>query len=95
MAIIWLLIIAAILIVLFITKLSHLKHKFSTSAIVIFGLLIIVTFLKVANTNSVDLWSFDGFFSGLKIYFLWLGHFADNLRVVTGNVIRMDWFSVN
>ena len=94
MTIIWLLIVAAILAVLFITKLSDKKHKMAMSFLVIAGLFIIITFALVARANSVDLWSFNGFFSGVQTYFFWLGHVFDNLRVITGNMVRMDWLSV-
>jgi len=94
MVIIWIMLIIAILAVLFITKLSHLKHKISTSIIIIAALFIISTFMIVAKTNAINPWSFGGFFSGLKTYFFWLGHLFDNLRVITGNAIRMDWFAV-
>ena len=46
----------------------------------------------VINANSVDLTSASGIFSSVRLYFSWLGHSFDNLQVLTGNVVRMDWF---
>ena len=95
MILIWILLIVGILGIIFITKLSHLKNKLSMSLLVIFVLFIVITFLKVADANGIELTSVPAFFSAITVYFFWIGHVFDNLRVVTGNVVRMDWFSVN
>jgi hypothetical protein len=89
----WILIIAAILGIVFIAQLSHFKHKFSVIFLVLFLLFLVFSFLAVANSNSLHLGSATGFFSGIKLYFSWLGHAFDNMRVITGNVVRMDWFT--
>lgn len=89
----WIIVLAAVLAILFIAKLSHLKHKLSIIALIGFVLIVMLTFMKVANTNSLDVGSTSGFFSGVKLYFSWLGNAFNNFKVLTGNVVRMDWFS--
>jgi len=89
----WLIVLIAVLGILFIAKLSHLKHKLSIILLLTFLLFIYLSFVKVVNSNSIDLGSANGFFSGVKLYFSWLGHAFGNMKVITGNVVRMDWFS--
>ena len=91
----WIILVLGILGIVFIAKLSHLKHKLSISFVVGFILLLVLSFLKVASTNGIELSGLPGFFSAVQVYFFWMGHVFDNLRVITGNVVRMDWFSVN
>ena len=89
----WIIVIAAVLGILFIAKLSHLKHKFSMIFLVLFVLLLYLSFAKVASIHSVDLGSVSGFASGMKVYLSWIGNAFDNMRVITGNAARVDWFS--
>ena len=89
----WIIILIAFLAVLFIAKLSHLKHKLSIIFLLVFLLFIGFSFMKVADTNSVEIDSASGFMSAAQLYMSWLGHAFDNMRVLTGNAVRMNWFS--
>ena len=91
----WIILIGAIAAIVFLAQLSHFRHRFRIMALVIVLLLLSLTFIKVASINSVELGSASGVFSAVKVYFLWLGHIFDNLRTITGNIVRMDWFSVS
>lgn len=89
----WIIILLAILGIVFIAKLSHLKHKISISFAILFLLFIYLSFVKVLNSNELDVNSAGEFFSATKLYFSWLGHAFSNIKVLTGNAIRMDWFT--
>jgi len=89
----WLILILAVLGIAFIAQLSHLKHKAGIIALIVFLAFMGITFVLVARANSVDLGSSSGFFSGIKLYFSWIGHALGNLKVLTGNAVRMEWFS--
>jgi len=89
----WLVVLVAILGVLFVAKLSHLKHRLSITGLILFLLFVYITFVVIADNNSVDIGSFKGFFTGIKVYFSWLGHIFGNVRTITGNVVRMDWIT--
>lgn len=91
----WIILIAAIAAIVFLAKLSHFRHRFKIMAIIAVILLLSLTFLKVADVNSVDLGSASGLFDGVKLYFSWIGHVFGNMRTITGNIVRMDWFVVD
>lgn len=91
----WWIVVGAILAIVIVTKLihfKHLKHKISAIAIVCLLLFLGLSFMKITQTNSVDLKSPTGIFSGINLYFSWLGQVFGNVKVITGNVVRMDWF---
>jgi uncharacterized membrane protein YqhA len=78
--------------ILSISRLSHLKHKLSIIGVLVLCLFLFITFMSVANSNSVKINSFGNFFTAIQLYFSWLGHVLGNLGTLTGNAIRMDWF---
>jgi len=88
-----LLVLAAVaLIVIFKFNIGEIKHKIYFIFVLLALLLFIFTFVTVVNANSVDLTSASGIFSAVKLYFVWIGHAFDNIQVLTGNVVRMNWF---
>lgn len=91
----WILLILGVLAIYFILKLSHLKYKVSLTFLIGFLLFLILTFVKVISNNSIELSSPTGIFSAVKLYFSWLGHVFSNIKVITGNMIKMDWFPSN
>jgi len=93
--IVWILLAIGIFAIYFVLKMSHLKHKMGLTAIILFLLILSLTFVSVVNKNSVELNSPSGVFSAVQLYFSWLGHVFSNAKVITGNIIRMDWFASN
>ena len=94
----WIILIVAFAAVFLLNKFVHFrnfKHKFWVIAIILLLLFIIFSFSKVASNNSVSLGSPSGIFSAVQLYFSWLGQAFDNIKVITGNMIRMDWFPKN
>ena len=89
------LIIVAIVILglLILLKVNHLKHKIVAVLLVLFLLFFYISFTAVAKNNSVELNSFQGMTSAVKLYFSWLGNMFGNLKTLTGNVIGMNWLS--
>lgn len=90
----WVLILFAFLAIFVVSKLihfKHLKHRITAILIILFLLFVGLTFLKVSTSNALDLKSPSGLFAAAKIYFSWLGQVFNNLQVITGNVVRMDW----
>ncbi|MEK6886010.1 MAG: hypothetical protein AABX17_03525 [Nanoarchaeota archaeon] len=87
-----LILVAAALIVVFKMNIGEMKHKIYLFFVLLFFVVFIFTFMKVVNANSVDLTSASGIFSSVKLYFSWLGHAFSNVQVLTGNVVRMNWF---
>jgi uncharacterized membrane protein len=91
----WLIILIGIVAILVVSKLihfRHIKHRITAIFIILLLLFIVLTFAGVIHNNSIKLNSPAGIFQASKIYLSWLGHVFGNLKVLTGNVVRMDWF---
>jgi len=91
----WLIILILIAAVFIISRLIHfknLKHKIFAIIIIVLLGFFVLTFLALAKNSSITLKTASGIFSACKLYFSWLGHIFDNIRVLTGNAIRMEWF---
>jgi len=88
----WIIALIALVAIIAVFKIQHLKHKFSLTALILFLLFIGLTFVTVAYNNSISLKDASGLFSAVKLYFSWLGNVFDNLRVIVGNAIKMNWF---
>jgi hypothetical protein len=89
--ILWLIVLLGIGAVIFIGKMGHFRHKLSIIVPVVLLLFIFVTFMNVAHKNSLELRSFGDLFTGLNLYFSWLGHLLGNIGTLTGNAVKMDW----
>ena len=92
----WIIILLVIAILVIVSKFIHfnaLKHKIIVVVLVVLGFFFVMTFISVAGSSSVSLKSASGLFQAGKVYFSWLGHVFDNFSVLTGNAVRMDWFS--
>lgn len=90
----WILIGLLVLAVLLVSKLIHFKHlKHRVTAIFLILLLFFayVSVSSVIKNNDIDLKTPSGVFQVAKLYFSWLGYLFDNVKVLTGNAIRMDW----
>ena len=81
--------------ILAVSRLTHLKHKLSIISVILLVLFLYISFTGVASNNSVQINSVSDFFSVVKLYFSWLGHVFDNVRVISGNIVRMDWSPIN
>ena len=83
------------LIVLFVFlffKITSFRYeRWWTYLIAILMIFVLFSFFNVAKNNNIDLKSFDGFFSGLKVYTSWLVGFGKNAASITGQVTKIDW----
>ncbi|MDP1729294.1 MAG: hypothetical protein Q8L27_03775 [archaeon] len=92
---IWAIVLIFIVVLVVISKLVHfnaMRHKILIIAIVFFIFIFVITFLNVVNSSSVNLKTASGLFQAGKVYFSWMGHLFGNVKVLTGNAVRMDWF---
>ena len=90
----WLLILIAVIAIFVVSKMIHFKHwkhRMTAILIILFLLFVGLTFLKVSSNNSLDFKSPAGILSAAKIYFSWLVQVFNNVKIITGNVVRMDW----
>ncbi|MEK6935203.1 MAG: hypothetical protein AABW67_00280 [Nanoarchaeota archaeon] len=91
----WIVIIVLLVIAFFVLRINHLKHRFWIIMLVLFALFLYTTISIVNNANSFDLSSTSGFFDAAKIYLGWLGSGFQNLKVLSGNAVKMDWTKTN
>ena len=91
----WIVIVVLVVIALFLLKMNRLRHKFWIILIVLLALFFYVTITLVHTANKFDLSNTEGMFSAGKVYLGWLGNGFQNLKVLTGKAIGMDWASTN
>ncbi len=69
--------------------------RFRHKIVAVFLILLIVftyfSFVSVIKGKNLDLMSMDGAKEAGRLYLVWLGHAFKNVKVVTSNVISMDW----
>lgn len=87
----WFIIGLVVLVVFLFFKMSHAKHKLILVTVLVLFLFFYLTFVAVANNNSIELDNPTGFFQATKAYFPWLGQAFGNFRTLGGNAVRMDW----
>lgn len=84
--------IGAILVVLFIGfKFKEARHKIGLISSLFLLMFFLISFGQVYLTNDLDLSNFDGLVEAGKLYFSWLGSFANNVVKVTSYVVQQDW----
>ena len=90
----WMLILLVVAVLFILFKLIHFRH-FKQKVVVVFVVLLllflVLTFSSVVQNNNINLKSPTGLAVAGKVYLSWFGSVFDNLKVITGNIIRMDW----
>ncbi|VVB78951.1 Uncharacterised protein [uncultured archaeon] len=76
-------------------KMNHLRHKSGIVVLILIALFFYVTVTFVTNKNNIDLTTYDGFMSGMKVYGGWLVNGFQNIKSITGNAVKMDWTATN
>ena len=90
----WLLIGIAVLAIIVVSKFihfRHIKHKITAIFLILLLLFLYSTFVTVSKNNAINLKSPSGLLYAGKVYFSWIGHIFGNVRVLTGNAVRMNW----
>jgi len=88
------LVLAGFLIIRFLFS-RHAKHRFMMTAILVIVLLLISTFYFVSSMNNVDITTISGFGNGMKLYGGWLINSFDNIKILTGDVVGLNWRTTN
>lgn len=85
-------IVGAIVIVLFfIIRFRHMRHRFYVIFIVLMLAFFYFSGVNIIKQNNTDLTSFNGLVTAGKVYIQWLGKVVDNVKTLSGNVVRADW----
>lgn len=91
----WILIGVLILLVVMVMKVRHFKHRFFAVVFILLLIFIYVTSMRVLSGYDINWKSVAGVEKAVKVYFVWLGGIFDNLKVLTANVVKMDWTKKN
>jgi len=88
-----LIIIALVFIVVWVLlEIKRFKHKIFLISFVVLIVFLYIGVIVVLQDKQVDLKSISGIMGFTKIYFSWLGSILGNLKLITSNVVQMNWF---
>ena len=80
--------IVAILILVRIKKLKHELFAVFLIAVILFGVFSFSLAFKGKNVSINDMPSLE---KAVKIYFSWFGNAVSNAKVITGQIVKMNW----
>lgn len=87
-----LIIVLAIVVLIWLSiEFRKFKHKIFAIFLILLILSFYFSFSAVIKGKNLDLKSFEGMKQAGKLYFLWVGNAFKNVKVVTSNVIDMNW----
>jgi len=91
----WIIIAILVLVAFFILKTDHFKHRMWIVLLVFLALFLYISITLVTTKNDLNFNSTEGALNSAKIYLGWLANGFQNLKAITGNVIKMDWTSTD
>jgi len=91
----WIIIGIIVVLAILVLKMNHFKHRTWVIIIILLALFLYISITVVNNKNDLKFNSTEGVFSSIKVYFGWLANGFQNLKVITGNALRLDWTSTN
>ncbi len=91
----WIIILALVVLAIFVVKIKYVKHK-----IFIIVLIILVLFvygsLSLINVNyDLKTNSTENLLESANIYYSWLGNAFNNVKLITGKIISLNWTSLD
>src|SRR3989344_221117 len=91
----WIVIAIPVMVGIIAIKLNHLRHRFFIIILILLALFLYTSAALVTEKNNLDLKSTEGIFNAFKVYSGWLANGFENLKEVTGKIIKMDWTSTD
>ncbi|MGY4884494.1 MAG: hypothetical protein ACP5NZ_02850 [Nanobdellota archaeon] len=85
------LVIVLIIVIWLLIEFKRFKHKIVAVFLILLIVFTYFSFASVIKGKNLDLKTPEGMKEAGKLYFVWLGHAFKNVKVVTSNVINMDW----
>ncbi len=76
-------------------KMNHLRHRIWILLLVFLALFLYTSATIVYSENNLKFDTMDGIFSSVKIYIGWLGNGFQNLKVLSGKAVDLDWTNSN
>ena len=72
-------------------EMKRFKHKLFAILLIALILFTYIGFNTSLKDEDIDFKTSAGLTEGFKLYFSWLTSVAKNLKLITTNVIKMDW----
>ena len=91
----WIVMVVLVVAAIIALKMNRLRHKVWIIALIVLALFLYMSVTLVYKENELEFRTVEGILSSAKVYVGWLGNSFQNLRVIMGNVIKMDWVSTN
>ena len=91
----WIIIVILVIVGMYVLKINHFKHRFWIIFLIFLAIFLYVSITVVHSKYDLDFKTFDGLSKSVKIYLGWLGNGFQNMKVLAGNAIKMDWTSSN
>jgi hypothetical protein len=89
----WIIIFVLVMIGIYLLKINHFKHRFWIFFLVFIAIFLFVSISVVQSKYHLSFATFDDLSKSVKIYLGWLSNGFGNMKVLTGNAIKMDWTS--
>lgn len=87
----WIILAILIALIFLVFKVRHFRHRIFTIVLILLVIFFYLTIPQVILNNDVDLKSFNGIIKAGKLYVIWLGQSFNNLKILTGQALGMDW----
>lgn len=82
---------AIILVIIFSHQFGKIRHRIIAFFLIFLLVFTYFSFSFVIKDRDIDLKSKEGIKEAGSLYFLWLGNAFKNVKVATGNLVKMDW----
>ena len=91
----WMIIGILLIAALIALKMNHLRHRIWILLLVFTALFLYTSATIVYNENELRFDTMEGIFSSVRVYIGWLGNGFQNLKVLSGKAVNMDWTDSN
>ncbi len=91
----WIVIVILVIVGIFAIKMNHLRHRIFIILLILLALFLYTSIAVITNQNNLEINNVEGVFQLTKVYTGWLANGFENLKTMTGNIIKMDWTSTN
>jgi len=91
----WMVISVLVIAAVLALKMNHLRHRIWILLLVFLALFLYTSATIVYSENNLKFDTMDGIFSSVKIYIGWLGNGFQNLKVLSGKAVDLDWTNSN
>lgn len=91
----WLIIGILVVLGIIVLKATHFRHRFWIFFLIFIAIFLYISITMVHSKYSLSFTTFEGFSKSVKVYLGWLGNGFQNMKVLTGNAVKMDWTSSN